>query len=140
MPSIKEISYLMLVKIISVNNFILSEREFNEQWFMKPTMNFLKYIKKISPSGLINRYCLFNKTSLATKILSINYSLAADREPISVQLWKTFFVSRQTFIEILLANFRSSPPEVFLKKGVLKIFWKYAANLQENLHAEVWFQ
>ena len=30
-PSIKEISYLMLVKIISVNNFILAERQFNEQ-------------------------------------------------------------------------------------------------------------
>ena len=21
-----------------------------------------------------------------------------------------------------------------------KVFWKYAANLQENTHAEVWFQ
>ena len=29
------------------------------------------------------------------------------------------------------------PPEVFLRKGVLEI---YAANLQENTHAEVRFQ
>ena len=33
------------------------------------------------------------------------------------------------------AAIRSSPPEVFLKK----VFRKYAANLQENTHAEVWF-
>ena len=38
------------------------------------------------------------------------------------------------------ALFRSSHPDVFLGKGVLKVFWKYAANLQENTHAEVWFQ
>ena len=31
------------------------------------------------------------------------------------------------------AMFRSSHPEVFLRKG----FLKYAANLQENTHAEV---
>ena len=31
--------------------------------------------------------------------------------------------------------FRSSHPEVFLEK----VFWKYAANLQENTHAEVQF-
>ena len=31
---------------------------------------------------------------------------------------------------------RSSHPEVFLEK----VFWKYIANLQENTHAEVWFQ
>ena len=30
-----------------------------------------------------------------------------------------------------LIKFRSSDPEVF---------WKYAANLQENTHAKVWFQ
>ena len=23
---------------------------------------------------------------------------------------------------------------------IAKVFWKYAANLQENIHAEVWFQ
>ena len=34
------------------------------------------------------------------------------------------------------AKSRSSPPEVFLKK----VFWKYTVNLQENTHAEVWFQ
>ena len=31
---------------------------------------------------------------------------------------------------------RSSRPEAFLSK----VFWKYAANLQQNTHAEVWFQ
>ena len=31
---------------------------------------------------------------------------------------------------------RISRPEMFLRKGI----WKYAANLQENNHAEVWFQ
>ena len=31
---------------------------------------------------------------------------------------------------------RGSRPEVFLKK----VLWKYAANLQENSHAEVRFQ
>ena len=31
---------------------------------------------------------------------------------------------------------RSSYPEVFLRH----LFWKYVANLQENTHAEVWFQ
>ena len=35
-------------------------------------------------------------------------------------------------------KFRSSHPEVFLVKK--KVLWKYAANLQENTHAEVWFQ
>ena len=24
--------------------------------------------------------------------------------------------------------------------SVKKVFWKYAADLQENIHAEVWFQ
>ena len=38
------------------------------------------------------------------------------------------------------ALFRSSQPDEFLGKGVLKVFWKYAANLQENTHAEVRFQ
>ena len=33
-------------------------------------------------------------------------------------------------------RFIGRPPEVFLGKDV----WKYAANLQENTHAEVWFQ
>ena len=33
---------------------------------------------------------------------------------------------------------RSSPPEVFLYYK--KVFWKYAANLQENTHAEAQFQ
>ena len=32
--------------------------------------------------------------------------------------------------------FRSNHPEVFLGK----VFWKYAANLQENTHAEMCFQ
>ena len=35
-----------------------------------------------------------------------------------------------------IISYRSSRPEVFLKN----VFWKYAANLQENTHAEVWFQ
>ena len=88
---------------------------------MKSTIYFLKYIKKISPSGLINR-CYLTKY-----LLLRNYSLAVDRKPISAQLWKTFFESPQTFIVILLANFRSSPPEVFLKK----VFWKYSENMQQ---------
>ena len=31
---------------------------------------------------------------------------------------------------------RSTHPKVFLGK----VFWKHAANLQENIHAEKWFQ
>ena len=37
---------------------------------------------------------------------------------------------------VTMQTFRSRRPEVFLKK----VFWKYAANLQENTHAEVRFQ
>ena len=37
---------------------------------------------------------------------------------------------------IKMLNFRGSHPEVSSEKA----FWKYAANLQENTHAEVWFQ
>ena len=37
---------------------------------------------------------------------------------------------------MVLTIFRSSQPEEFPKK----VFWKYAANLQENTHAEVQFQ
>ena len=33
-------------------------------------------------------------------------------------------------------NDRSSCSEVFL----VKVLWKYAANLQEDTHAEVWFE
>ena len=33
-------------------------------------------------------------------------------------------------------DYRSSHPEVFLKK----VFRRYAANLQENTHTKVWFQ
>ena len=29
---------------------------------------------------------------------------------------------------------------VTLRCSYEKVFWKYAANLQENTHAEVWFQ
>ena len=36
----------------------------------------------------------------------------------------------------IIECFRSSHPEVFLGKGL----WKYAANLQENTHAKMWFQ
>ena len=32
--------------------------------------------------------------------------------------------------------FRSNPPEVFIGK----VFWKYAANVQENTHAKMRFQ
>ena len=32
--------------------------------------------------------------------------------------------------------YRSSRPEVLLRKG----FWKYAANLEKNTHADVWSQ
>ena len=37
---------------------------------------------------------------------------------------------------ILNLNDRGSYPEVFLEK----VFQRYAANLQENTHDEVWFQ
>ena len=37
---------------------------------------------------------------------------------------------------MVLSIVRGSRPEVFL----VKMFWKYAANLQVNTHAEVWFQ
>ena len=37
---------------------------------------------------------------------------------------------------ILIQSYRNSPSEVSLGKGVLK----YASNLQEKTHAEVWFQ
>ena len=40
------------------------------------------------------------------------------------------------YIISLEENVRNNPPEVFLKK----VFWKYAANLQEYTHAEVWFR
>ena len=33
-------------------------------------------------------------------------------------------------------KFGNSRPELFYEK----VFWKYTANLQENSHAEVWFQ
>ena len=36
----------------------------------------------------------------------------------------------------IIAMNRSNRLEVFLRK----VFWKYAAHLQGNTHAEVWFQ
>ena len=33
---------------------------------------------------------------------------------------------------------QKQPPRGILSKK--KVFWKYATNLQENTHAEVWFQ
>ena len=57
-----------------------------------------------------------------------------------------FFSKKNTFVSLLFVKtwifqcwiflvFRGSRSEVFL----VKIFWKYAANLPENTHAEVWF-
>ena len=43
---------------------------------------------------------------------------------------------RYLFLMMWMSLYRSSHPEVFLSK----VFWKYAANLQENTHAEVRFQ
>ena len=36
-----------------------------------------------------------------------------------------------------IITWQKQPSKSILKK---KVFWKYAANLQENTHAEVWFQ
>ena len=64
---------------------------------------------------------------------------------IKVQI-HVFFSKKNTFVSLLFVKtwifqcwiflvFRSSRSEVFL----VKIFWKYAANLPENTHAEVRF-
>ena len=49
---------------------------------------------------------------------------------------KNFENTSELFLTWKVLCFRSSHPEVFMKK----VFWKYAANLQENTYAEVWFQ
>ena len=39
------------------------------------------------------------------------------------------------------AAIQSCHPEAAIQSCSLKkVFWKYAANLQENTHAEVWFE
>ena len=42
----------------------------------------------------------------------------------------------KTLSTLIYGAFRGSHPELFL----VKVFWKYAANLQENTHAELRFQ
>ena len=60
--------------------------------------------------------------------------VAIRRRSFTYNPWK---LSLKKLIYNEVARSRSSHPEVFLRKGVLK---KYAANLQENTHAEVQFQ
>ena len=50
-----------------------------------------------------------------------------------VRLIQKLFSSHDSDI---IAMDRSNRLEVFLRK----VFWKYAAHLQGNTHAEVWFQ
>ena len=52
------------------------------------------------------------------------------------KIMKTITFDNSTVKKSSFTNFRSSGPEVFLGKGVLK----YAANLQEITHTEVRFQ
>ena len=50
--------------------------------------------------------------------------------------WTTYTMQHMemiTTLPIQIAYYRSSPPDVFLGK----VFWKYAANLPKNTHAEV---
>ena len=73
--------------------------------------------------------CNFLKKRLRDRCFPVNYA----------KFFKnTFFIEhfRMTASDTVhecSALFRSSHPEVFLRKG----FLKYAANLQENTHAEV---
>ena len=49
---------------------------------------------------------------------------------------KKFLLKKQVFI-----NWFIKVPEAATQRcSEKKVFWKYAANLQENTHAEVWFQ
>ena len=50
--------------------------------------------------------------------------------------WHKSVASSRLDLRVLSPAYRNSRPEVFLRK----LFWKYAVDLQENTHAEVWFQ
>ena len=62
------------------------------------------------------------------------------RQSQNTALWHTFcFLGRNKqnyYSQFMNINFRNCCPDVFS----LKVFRKYAANLQEKTHAEVWFQ
>ena len=44
------------------------------------------------------------------------------------------------FLEAAFSRYSQSTEAAIQRCSYEKVFWKYAANSQENTHAEVWFQ
>ena len=56
-------------------------------------------------------------------------------------MWKVAFILRPNIFETLSYQIKviAKSEAATQRCSQEKVFWKYAANLQENTHAEVWF-
>ena len=82
-----------------------------------------------------------NKWIVVFMVASLKQSVTFVVKTCPELLWKMFYNLQEKYDRLGVTlkkapKFRSSPPEVFLEKGVLKI----CSNLEENIHAKVWFQ